>query len=314
MEHYPTWSLLAFESRHADPNFVTLVALASFLFFFVVVVVANTSFFVMDSDGYRYTKKGVMTKVVVVLVVLAVPFGGYLYANVKAIKKDRAAEQSLIRDNVAKEIQRLAKQSIPAKTEECVESNGLAPFGAIKSTEYWCKYSLEIGGYEQDISDCMLQTPLIYQSAASGPFGRSWDDFFENNETSIQVCLDASAYLSDSMTYLEFYLDLLFADPCYRTQEEKLVWLGVDSCERVPDYSTPTFPSIPYPTNAPVATNAPVDDRDGYDKQDDYDQEFQDEYSGDYEPCDGDCNDMDNDGYTWDDYDADGDGLYESWP
>ena len=82
------------------------------------------------------------------------------------------------------------------------------------------------------------------------------------------------------MTYLEFYLDLLFADPCYRTQEEKLVWLGVDSCERIPDFSTPSFPSIPYATNAPVATTAPVDDRDGYDKQDDYDQELQDLFSG----------------------------------
>ena len=280
MGTYPTWFLLAFESRHADPNLVTLVAVSSFLFVFVVVAMLFKPFFVMDSDGFELTKKGAAIKVVVVFVVLAVPFGGYLYANVNAIKKDRAAEQSLIRDNVAKEIQRLAKQSIPSKTEECVESNGLAPFGAIKSTEYWCKYSLEIGGYEQEISDCMLQTPLIYQSAASGPFGRSWDDFFENNETSIQVCLDASAYLSDSMTYLEFYLDLLFADPCYRTQEEKLVWLGVDSCERVPDYSTPSFPSIPYATNAPVATTAPVDDRDGYDKQDDYDQELQDLFSG----------------------------------
>jgi uncharacterized protein YjbI with pentapeptide repeats len=32
----------------------------------------------------------------------------------------------------------------------------------------------------------------------------------------------------------------------------------------------------------------------------------------DYEPCYGDCNDMDNDGRTWDDYDADGDGRYET--
>lgn len=35
---------------------------------------------------------------------------------------------------------------------------------------------------------------------------------------------------------------------------------------------------------------------------------------GSDEPCAGDCTDMDNDGRTNDDVDADGDGLYESRP
>ena len=48
-----------------------------------------------------------------------------------------------------------------------------------------------------------------------------------------------------------------------------------------------------------------------------YDDEYEEFYDdGDEEyyddPCYGDCNDMDNDGRTWDDYDGDGDGLYES--
>ena len=36
------------------------------------------------------------------------------------------------------------------------------------------------------------------------------------------------------------------------------------------------------------------------------------DYGFDDGPCYGDCNDMDNDGRTWDDYEADGDGRYES--
>ena len=36
------------------------------------------------------------------------------------------------------------------------------------------------------------------------------------------------------------------------------------------------------------------------------------DYGFDDEPCYGDCNDMDNDGRTWDDYDGDGDGRYET--
>jgi hypothetical protein len=35
------------------------------------------------------------------------------------------------------------------------------------------------------------------------------------------------------------------------------------------------------------------------------------DYGFDDGPCIGDCNDMDGDGRTWDDFDADGDGLYE---
>ena len=48
--------------------------------------------------------------------------------------------------------------------------------------------------------------------------------------------------------------------------------------------------------------------------------EERENYGDDYWPdpddgsnyCDGDCNDMDNDGRTWDDVDRDGDGLYET--
>ena len=45
-----------------------------------------------------------------------------------------------------------------------------------------------------------------------------------------------------------------------------------------------------------------------YEYQDDY----QDDYGGFDDYCEGDCYDMDNDGRTWNDVDADGDGLYES--
>ena len=42
------------------------------------------------------------------------------------------------------------------------------------------------------------------------------------------------------------------------------------------------------------------------------DDSVEDDYVEDYETCIGDCNDMDNDGRTWDDIDGDGDGRYES--
>jgi hypothetical protein len=46
---------------------------------------------------------------------------------------------------------------------------------------------------------------------------------------------------------------------------------------------------------------------------DDGNQEYYDDGNQEnYDECIGDCNDMDNDGRTWDDYDGDGDGLYES--
>jgi hypothetical protein len=60
------------------------------------------------------------------------------------------------------------------------------------------------------------------------------------------------------------------------------------------------------------------DDGDIYDDDygdvydDDYGDVYDDDYGDDYESCVGDCNDMDNDGRTWDDIDGDGDGRYES--
>jgi hypothetical protein len=49
-----------------------------------------------------------------------------------------------------------------------------------------------------------------------------------------------------------------------------------------------------------------------YNYQDNYQDDYQDDYGGFDEYCDGDCYDMDNDGRTWNDVDADGDGLYET--
>ena len=43
-----------------------------------------------------------------------------------------------------------------------------------------------------------------------------------------------------------------------------------------------------------------------------YEDDYGDYYGGFDEYCDGDCYDMDNDGRTWNDVDADGDGLYET--
>ena len=43
-----------------------------------------------------------------------------------------------------------------------------------------------------------------------------------------------------------------------------------------------------------------------------YQDDYQDDYGGFDVYCDGDCYDMDNDGRTWNDVDADGDGLYET--
>ena len=45
---------------------------------------------------------------------------------------------------------------------------------------------------------------------------------------------------------------------------------------------------------------------------DDYEDNYENDYGDNYESCVGDCNDMDNDGRTWDDIDGDGDGRYES--
>ena len=45
---------------------------------------------------------------------------------------------------------------------------------------------------------------------------------------------------------------------------------------------------------------------------DEFWKSYDDGYEDYYDDCYGDCNDMDNDGRTWDDYDRDGDGLYES--
>ena len=85
----------------------------------------------------------------------------------------------------------------------------------------------------------------------------------------------------------------------------------------------PVYPTrINTGTWAPTVYNKPVphynyqdDYQDDYgDYQDDY-GDYQDDY-GDYggfdDYCEGDCYDMDNDGRTWNDVDADGDGLYET--
>lgn len=66
-------------------------------------------------------------------------------------------------------------------------------------------------------------------------------------------------------------------------------------------------PSRPFVDNSPGYVNDddyPSDDDSGYD----------DTYIDDdgVDSCVGDCNDMDNDGRTWDDVDADHDGLYET--
>ncbi len=81
-------------------------------------------------------------------------------------------------------------------------------------------------------------------------------------------------------------------------------------------------PLFLYPTvyNKPVPNYNYQDDyQDDYgDYQDDY-GDYQDDYQDDYgdyggfdDYCEGDCYDMDNDGRTWNDVDADGDGLYET--
>ena len=68
----------------------------------------------------------------------------------------------------------------------------------------------------------------------------------------------------------------------------------------------PVYPTrINTGTWAPTVYNKPVPN---YNYQDDY----QDDYGGFDDYCDGDCYDMDNDGRTWNDVDADGDGLYET--
>ena len=54
------------------------------------------------------------------------------------------------------------------------------------------------------------------------------------------------------------------------------------------------------------------DPRDEYgDQRGGFEYEDVDDY-GTVDSCEGDCSDMDNDGRTWNDVDADGDGRYES--
>lgn len=79
----------------------------------------------------------------------------------------------------------------------------------------------------------------------------------------------------------------------------------------------PTYNQPKITDNGYVEDDDPAEDDDYYDPADDYYDPAEDYYSEPedyYEPCYGDCYDMDSDGRTWDDYDADGDGLYESWP
>ena len=68
-------------------------------------------------------------------------------------------------------------------------------------------------------------------------------------------------------------------------------------------------------SHTPLPNNYYQDDY-GDDYGDDYENDFGDYYEDDYggfdDYCEGDCYDMDNDGRTWNDVDADGDGLYES--
>jgi hypothetical protein len=77
----------------------------------------------------------------------------------------------------------------------------------------------------------------------------------------------------------------------------------------------PVYPTrINTGTWAPTVYNKPVPN---YNYQDDYGDygdygDYQDDYGGFDDYCDGDCYDMDNDGRTWNDVDADGDGLYET--
>jgi hypothetical protein len=305
------YPLLAFESRHADPGFVTLVAVSSFLAAFIFVVVLALIF-----PGH--SRKEAVNKVVVFFAVVAVPFGIILNVNLDIIEKDRVTEQEILNEKLDAEILRLGREGISVKIQECVADNGVTPFGARKSTEEWCNYRMRDSRYEKDFMYC-LDSKMIRQSLEDGPFGQSWGDFLASNETAVLDAEDCATDYYSSETYLDFYMWLLTTDSCSREKWVNLMWLGIDTCER--DYSTPSYPKPGKTSNVPL--NTPLDDCDGsdscypgYNEQDTYgdvtEEDIQDYY--DDGPCYGDCYDMDNDGYTWDDYDADGDGLYESWP
>lgn len=86
------------------------------------------------------------------------------------------------------------------------------------------------------------------------------------------------------------------------------------------DYDPTWFggiPHSPYVVDGYVPNSQP--DSNSYDSENDYPEEYDDnsssnndDYSDFEEPCIGDCTDMDHDGRTSNDIDADGDGRYES--
>jgi hypothetical protein len=78
-----------------------------------------------------------------------------------------------------------------------------------------------------------------------------------------------------------------------------------------PTYNQPKTTVDTYVNEYDPAEDYVEDYDEDYDPADDYYYSEPEDY---YEPCYGDCYDMDFDGRTWDDYDADGDGLYESRP
>ena len=249
-----SFSFLAYESQHADPNFVTLVAMSSFLLAFIVVVLLALMF-----PGR--SRKDAINRVVVFFAVVAVPFGAILYANVRIIKNDRADEQATILNPQQDKIRLINNEIdiiVADKFDDCLENNYGGPNSAPMDLQEWCynqlKYEFSGIGYENVLRDCI----------------------FGDGDVSI-----------DSNTPPE-----------------------VEKCEVNLDAS---WSRLSY---SPGKTTTTLDDCDGTDScyEQDTSNDFTEEdiqASLDDGPCYGDCTDMDNDGRTWDDVDADGDGRFE---
>ncbi len=293
-----SFSLLAYESQHADPNFVTLVAVSSFLFAFVIVVLVALKhpslFCSWNSDDKKsiffstqQIKQEAIKRILVFFTVVAVPFGAILNANVNNIRNDRADEQAMIADSEQQAMDGLVDPIVEAKLWECVEFNSPRPAKARASLTDWCSHQLETGifySYRNLLIRCFSGIGLDAEKLKPGSAG-------------IDTCLnDTDDYWNSfAQTYSTF--------------------LESDSCSNIAaSNSNFTFlrQFCPYSSD-PVAPTSDCDGTDSCYEQDtsnDVTEEDMQDYYDDG-PCIGDCNDMDNDGRTWDDYDADGDGLYE---
>ena len=296
--------LLASESQHADPNFVTLVAVSSFLFAFVIVVLVALKhpslFCSWPTDDKRsiffstqQIKQEAVKRIIVFFAVVAVPFGAILYANVRIIKNDRADEQEMIAYSRERAMEESVDPIVAAKLKECVKFNSPPPAYARASLTDWCSHQLETGiysSYRNLIIRCFSGIGLDAEKLKPGSAGIDtclnetddyWNSFAQTYSTFLasDSCSNIAASNSNFTFLMQFcptiYTSFYTSDPGTSTWECD----GTDSCYEQDTSSDVTEEDI----------QASLDDG----------------------PCYGDCTDMDNDGRTWDDVDADGDGRYE---